>query len=149
MARTRHPRAPAPEGTWERCVESVACHEADACPRITLLVPTLIALIMGFVFSLQSNITAAPGVKLAFSAIAFTVAALLICIMLAGLPVFRGSGGCVGGCAEIAHAAAACVAPPPPPPRDVVPEFELPRVAARAAGASAADDCAASGGSRP
>jgi hypothetical protein len=63
MARTRHRRAPAPEGSWARCVESVACHEADACPRITLLVPTLIALIMGFVFSLQGSITAAPGVK--------------------------------------------------------------------------------------
>jgi hypothetical protein len=69
----------------------------------------------------------------------------LICIMLAGLPVFRGAGGCAGGCAELARAAAACVAPPLPPPRDVVSEFELPHVAV-AAGAGAADDCAASGG---
>lgn len=127
MTRRRGTRpAPAPEGTWARCVESVACHEADPFPRVLLLLPTLIGVVVGFSFSpLNSSVTGAAGVKETFSAIGFTTAALFICYALAGLPLFRREG-CARGCTSIARSAATLPFVAPRRQPDTAPEFELP-----------------------
>jgi len=155
---TRRGRAPpAPDDSWARCAESVACHESDAFPRILLLLPTAIALVIGFVFSLSPTLTAAPGVKPAFAATAFSFAALCVCYALAGLPFYRRQG-CARGCAVLALAPAARLlalaraarprAAEPPPPRASEPEFGLPLHAPLAAAAVAEGPVAGAGGAK-
>jgi hypothetical protein len=73
--------------------------------RLLLIVPTLIAIVVGFSFALNRNLTAAPGVVPAISATAFLLAVLFIAFILSGLPVFQGAGGCAGGCATLSRAA--------------------------------------------
>jgi len=133
----RRRAAPAPDGTWARCCEAVFCHEDDAFPRIFLFFPAAIGLIFGFVFSLSTTLTAAPGVKPAFAAAGFVVAALCAGYALAGLPAVR-RDGLAGACAGLARTpqCAPCAAPRPPP-RESAAEFELPPHAEAAAAAGA------------
>jgi len=136
LPRRAHRAAPAPEGTWARCGETVFCHEGDRLPRVMLLLPAAIGLIMGFSFALSRTLSAAPGVIPAFSAAGFTVALLCAGCILAGLPVFR-RDGLVRGCATLA---APLFAPRRRPPRESAPEAEfLPHDAVAAAAAAAAE----------
>ena len=107
----RQRAAPAAEGTWERFFESVACHEADAFPRILLFFPLSIGLVFGFVFTLAPNLEGAPGVKPAFAALGFAAAAASAAYCCAGAPVFR-RAGCRAGCADLLTFRAASAAAP-------------------------------------
>ena len=132
MPRRTQRAAPAPEGTWARCGETVFCHEGDRLPRALLILPTAIGLIAGFSFALSRTLSAAPGVIPAFSAAGFTVALLCAGCILTGLPVFR-RDGLVRGCATLLFA-------PRRPPRESAPEAEfLPHDAVAAAAAAAAE----------
>ena len=123
--RAQQRAAPAPEGTWARCLESVCCHEGDCFPRAMLFFPAAIGLIFGFVFALSPTLSAAPGVKPAFSAAGFAVASLCAGCWLAGLPVFR-RDGFVRGCLSIAAPLLRAAAAPRRPPRESsAPEAEF------------------------
>ncbi len=103
MPRRARRAAPAAEGTWERFLESVTCHEDDPFPRILLLFPLCIGLVFGFVFTLHTALEGAPGVKPAFAAAGFSAAAGSAAYCCAGAPVFRRAGGCRAGCAALAE----------------------------------------------
>lgn len=128
MPRRRSQAPVSPEGTWERFFESTFCHEKDSFPRGLLLLPTAIALIFGFVFALSTSITAAPGVKPAFSAVGFIVATIFICYMISGLPIFR-RDGFARGCTTLMLAPISLlyVATAPRQHVESIPEFELPQ----------------------
>ena len=109
--RARQRAAPAAECTWERFFESIACHEADAFPRILLFFPLFIGLVFGFVFTLAPNLSGAPGLKPAFAALGFAAAAASVAWCCAGAPVFR-RAGCRAGCAALLSGHAAASAAP-------------------------------------
>ena len=128
--------APAPDGTWERCAQSVFCHEDDCFPRALCVKPFAIALIFAFVFSLDRNIEAAGPTKAIFAAVGAIAAAAIAAFLLSGLPGCR-RAGCARGAQEDANetgaALVACFAapvppPPPPPPargKATAPEFAV------------------------
>ena len=105
MPRRRH-AAPAPEGTVARLLEDILCNNGDCFPRIMCIFPLCIGLIFGFVFTLSTTLTAAPGVLPAFSAAGFVTAAAATAYLVMGAPVCR-QRGCVGSCSALGASAVA------------------------------------------
>ena len=130
MPRRRSRPAPAADGTWERCVESVFCHENDCFPRILCFYPFAISLIFALVFSLSPNIQGVGPTKAILSALGAIGAAAIPAFLLSGLPACR-RAGCARGAEEYASDLRAALFPRPAPPPRVAeaPEFAAPEAA--------------------
>jgi hypothetical protein len=132
MPRRRHRPAPAPDGTWERCAESVLCHEDDCFPGALCLFPLAISLIFALVFSLDRNIEGVGPTKAIFAVLGAIGVALISAFLLGRLPACRRAGGCVRVAEESAIALRAALfarpgpAPSPPSRTTEAPEFAVP-----------------------
>ena len=131
MPRRRPRPAPAPDGTWERCVESVFCHENDCFPRALCFYPFVISLIFALVFSLDRNIEGAGPTKSIFAALGAIGSVCIVAFLLSGLPACR-RAGCARGAEEYASDLRAALfarpgpAPTPPLRAPEAPEFAVP-----------------------
>ena len=126
--RQRSAPAPAPDGTWARCVESVFCHERDCFPRILCLLPLAVSLIFAISFSpLNRSITSEGPAKEVFCALGAVGFAAIAAYLLSGMPACR-RGGCREECANGLRAALSArpSAPAKPPRAAEAPEHALP-----------------------
>ena len=128
LPRRRQRSAPAPDGTWARCVESVFCHERDCFPRILCLLPLAVSLIFAISFSpLNRSITSEGPAKEVFCALGAVGFAAIAAYLLSGMPACR-RGGCREECANGLRAALSArpSAPAKPPRAAEAPEHALP-----------------------
>ena len=152
--RQRSAPAPAPDGTWARCVESVFCHERDCFPRILCLLPLTVSLIFAISFSpLNRSITSEGPAKEVFCALGAVGFAAIAVFLLSGMPVCRRCGCRKEECANGLRAALSARpgAPAKPPRTAEAPEHALPAGSYAAANplAAAQDEAGATGGHGP